>query len=320
MSHHTHTAQILPGSVIANRYMVERVIGSGAFGTVYEVFDTKTSTELALKVLNAHMHSHEHAREMMLREGKILQKLEHPNVVKCYEVWEEGQDVYVATELLQGDTLASMLEKGEALDPVFVLTVAEQLADALAHLHERGVVHRDIKPENIFIEHRLGRAWPVIMDFGLAFVEGSRMLGRLDEGANSISGTPLYMSPEQITNQKITAATDVYSLGSVMFEIMTGRAPFEEPGIGAIETMKRQVTAKPVEFYLDWDEGALHTLVEWMLAKKANERIVAAAVAEVLRAHELHPASRSPYGWHTTRPTPLATIGVLGKLSFRSSD
>ena len=310
MSHHAQTAQILPGSVIANRYMVERVIGSGAFGTVYEVLDTKTSTELALKVLNEHMHSHAHAREMMLREGKILQKLEHPNVVKCYEVWEEGQEVYVATELLEGDTLATMLEKGEALDPVFVLTVAEQLADALAHLHERGVVHRDIKPENIFIERRLGRAWPVIMDFGLAFVESSRTLGRLDTSENSVSGTPLYMSPEQITSQRITSATDVYSLGSVVFEMLTGRAPFEEPGLGAIETMKRQVVAKPVEFFLDWDEGALNTLVEWMLAKKPEERIMAAAVAEVLRAHELHPASSSPYGWHTTRPTPIATVGA----------
>ena len=319
MSHHTQTAQFLPGSVIANRYMVESVIGSGAFGTVYGVLDVKTSTELALKVLNEEMRTHAHAHMMMMREGQILQKLEHPNIVKCYDVWDEDGCAFVTTELLEGETLAAVLERNEKIDPVFALTVAEQLADALAHLHERGVVHRDIKPENIFIERRLGRAWPVIMDFGLAFVEGSKSLGRLDEGTNCVSGTPLYMAPEQIMNKQITSSADVYSLGSVVYEMLTGRAPFEEPGLGAIETMKRQVVGKPAAFFLDWDEGALHTLVEWMLAKQPHERVSAAACAEVLRAHELHPASSSPYGWHTTRPTPVGTVNAFGKLAFRSS-
>jgi serine/threonine-protein kinase len=318
MTHH-HTAHILPGSVIANRYMVEGVLGSGAFGTVYEVFDTKTSTELALKVLNKNMLAHRYAGDMMLREGKILQRLEHPNVLKCYEVWEENGVVYIATELLQGDTLATHLEENTQLDPVFVLTVAEQLADALAHLHERGVTHRDIKPENIFIEHRLGRAWPVIMDFGLAFVEGSKTMGRLEQGSNCISGTPLYMSPEQITNRQISTPSDVYALGSVLYEMLTGHAPFEEPGVSAIETMKRQIVEAPRALFLDWDEGAMNTLVEWMLAKDPSERIAAAAVAEVLRAHEFHPASSAPHGWHTTRPTPSGKVNAIGKLAFRAS-
>ena len=86
MSHHTQTAQFLPGSVIANRYMVESVIGSGAFGTVYGVLDVKTSTELALKVLNDEMRTHAHAHMMMMREGQILQKLEHPNIVPIYDI------------------------------------------------------------------------------------------------------------------------------------------------------------------------------------------------------------------------------------------
>ena len=318
MKNPNQTARFIPGSTIANRYMVEGVLGSGAFGTVYEVFDTKTSTELALKVLQQRLHSRPHARAMMLREGKILQKLEHPNVVKCYEVWENGDEVYISTELLQGNTLATHLAREEKLDPVFILTVTEQLADALAHLHERGVVHRDIKPANIFIEHRLGRAWPVLMDFGLAFVEGSNSLGRLDVAPNSISGTPLYMAPEQITNKEITVAVDVYALGSVMYEMLTGQAPFEEPGRGVIETMKRQVADEPTTFFLEWDEGALYTLIEWMLDKSPELRISAAAAAEVLRSHKLHPARTSPHGWHTTRPTPWGGKNARSKVPFQT--
>ena len=315
-----HTAQLLPGSTIANRYLIESVLGAGAFGTVYGAFDIETSTEIALKVLHEQHHSQERARSMMLREGKILQKLEHPNVVKCYETWEdEGGAVYIATELLEGETLAAYFKRSQKLDPVFVLTVAEQLADALAHLHERGVVHRDIKPENIFIEHRLGRAWPVIMDFGLAFVEGSQTLGKLSTSGGGISGTPLYMSPEQITGQEITAASDIYSLGSVLYEMLAGRAPFEEPGLSVIETMKLKISAEPESFYVDWDEGALQTLVAWMIEREPGARLAAAAVAEVLRAHESHPAKSAPYGWHTTRATPIGALDAVGKLAFRSS-
>lgn len=319
VTHHS-TAQFLPGSTISNRYLVEGVLGAGAFGTVYEVYDIETSSDAAIKVLNEHLHTEDRARKMMLREGKILQKLEHPNVVKCYGAWEEEDGaIYIVTELLRGETLASYFKKQKELDPVFVLTVAEQLADALAHLHERGVVHRDIKPENIFIEQRLGRAWPVIVDFGLSFVEGSKTLGMLPLNERGVTGTPLYMSPEQITNQDLCTATDIYSLGSVLYEMLTGKAPYEEAGLSVVETMKRKIVADPEAFFIDWDEGALDTLVAWMLARYPEERVVAPAVAEVLRAHDLHPAKHSPYGWHTTRATPVGRLDAVGRLSFRAS-
>ena len=297
------------GVVIDQRYLIKGELGEGSFGVVYEVVDRKSSMTLALKTLSHRVVGDRRARAMFKREGALLKRLEHPHVVKCYEVWKsETGGLCMTLEQLKGDTLGAFLSGRREHRPVFLLTVTEQIADAIAHLHARGVVHRDIKPENVFVERRIGRDWPVLMDFGLAFGLGATSLGLREGETNNISGTPLYMAPEQIDGRDLTPAIDVYALGSMVYEMLTGYAPFERPGMSAIDTMKAQLDEAPKSFKLEWELGEVYDLIFQALHKDPLKRPSAQEFAIGLRSHPLHPSRSQPYGWHTSNETPIRGI------------
>ncbi|MHB8419233.1 MAG: serine/threonine-protein kinase [Myxococcales bacterium] len=212
------------------RYRLEDKIGSGAMGTVYRATDTVLDRRVAIKVVNAELHDFE-VRELFLKEARALAALSHPGIVVLHDVGIEAEKPYLVMELLEGMHLRDVLGDLPNLPERDVLGYGAQVADALACVHQHGLVHRDVKPENIL---RLADGARVkLMDFGIAHVVQSQRAK-----PTAPSGTPYYMSPEQVTGGRLGPWTDIYGLGATLFALMAGSLPFPqgEPLYHAVHT------------------------------------------------------------------------------------
>ena len=208
-----------PVGKIEQRYEVLRELGRGGMGIVSQARDKLLDRDVALKQLTeSAMGAEDDAHERFLREAKAASRLNHPNIVSVYDVIEDRNTLFIAMEYVDGISLRQYL-KEHPLPPLkLVLAVATQVADALQSAHDKGVIHRDIKPDNIMIT-RKGKV--KITDFGIAHMTESTMTV-----SGSIMGTLKYMSPEQIRGDKVTSASDLYSFGVVLYEMVTGAPPF----------------------------------------------------------------------------------------------
>jgi len=202
------------------RYELVGILGKGSFATVYRAFDPVLGREVALKVLSADLASDANDRKRFLLEGRALAALHHPNIVTVYDVGEAEGRPYFAMELIEGETLNSVLERAsvKGLPLRAVQDIIASLASAVDHIHAQGLVHRDIKAENVRLT-RTGH--PVLMDFGIA-LDARRT--RLTRGPYGL-GTPEYASPEQIQGFHIGPATDIYALGILTYQLLTGMLP-----------------------------------------------------------------------------------------------
>jgi TolB-like protein len=211
-------------------YEIVALLGAGGMGEVYRARDTRLERDVALKVLPADVLADETARARLVREARMASKLNHPNVCTIHEVGEADGQVYIAMELVEGQSLAARLAGG-ALSLDQFLLYGQQVADALLHAHEHGVVHRDLKSANVVITPE-GR--PKVLDFGLA----KRLAGRDLAAATTVSqpsltepgalaGTLAYMAPEQLLGQPADARSDIWALGIVLYEMATGALPFQ---------------------------------------------------------------------------------------------
>lgn len=221
----------MPAGTVLGRYHLIELLGAGGMGVVYRARDERLQRDVAIKVLPPAVVSDEIARRRFRREALALARLSHPNIAAVYDVGEEGGTAYLVMECVAGESLAVRLERG-ALPPAEALDVTVQIARALADAHEQGIVHRDLKPANVMISPK-GQV--KVLDFGLAKLLNPASSAN---GGNAPSvaltgtefagpaGTPLYMSPEQAFGEAVDARTDVWSLGVVLFESLTGRAPF----------------------------------------------------------------------------------------------
>lgn len=215
--------------VVADKYRLEKRIGKGGMGVVYQATDLSLQRRLALKVLMGSMFGDRTALQRFEREAKASARLNHPNIVTVYDYGSlQAEGAYLAMELLDGTTLRSELSRVKHFRPVDTAEWFDQLLDAVKTAHQAGIVHRDLKPENIMILFRNGGKPTVkVLDFGLAKF-------RLPDFADSTSltqpgmllGTLLYMSPEQLSGEEIDARTDIFSLGLILAETLTGRHPF----------------------------------------------------------------------------------------------
>jgi serine/threonine protein kinase len=216
------------GTLLAGRYVLEDVIGEGGMATVYRARHKLVDRPCAVKILSPHYASDPVTRERFRREAKSSQKLSHPNIIEIFDQGEADEHTaYMVMELLRGQALADLLSQG-ALPIDRALGIMIQFARGIARAHDFDVIHRDLKPENIFICAREdGSDLVKILDFGIA---RSRSDSRLT-GAGELFGTPQYMAPERITSGEAGPSVDLYALGVIFFEMITGNLPFEAPDI-----------------------------------------------------------------------------------------
>ncbi|MCE9529565.1 MAG: protein kinase, partial [Planctomycetes bacterium] len=205
------------------RFVVRRFLGEGAFGRVYEAYDSQLDRSVALKVAKPELLQSEKRIKRFLREAKSAANLRHPNIVPVFDSGSDGGHFYIASAFIAGQSLDKHLDelpKGKYLDFRMSVQIVRRLAEALAYAHQHKVVHRDVKPANVMLDE-MGE--PLLMDFGLAArEEGGEKLTQ--EGVKGM-GTPAYMAPEQGAGEAV-AASDQYSLGCTLFELLTGLTPF----------------------------------------------------------------------------------------------
>jgi serine/threonine protein kinase len=219
------------GTLLAGRYRLDRVIASGGMGSVWRAEDERLERTVAVKVLHAGLDGSQRPRDRFEREAKTLASLKGPGVVEVYDFGEEPDGdrtaVFLVMELVEGVSLAELLHREERLDPARTMRIMAEAAEALAAAHRRGIVHRDIKPGNILIdpEDRVK-----VVDFGISLFANLARLTPTDQ----VLGTAPYVSPEQLRDKGVTGASDLYSLGAVAYECLTGTPPFDAEDPAAV--------------------------------------------------------------------------------------
>jgi serine/threonine protein kinase len=224
------------GTTFAGRYHIIEELGRGGMGKVYKVVDSELKESIALKLLNPEVASDQTTVERFRNELKFARKITHKNVCRMYDLNKEKENYYITMEYMPGEDLKSSLRKVGKLSVGKVMFIAKQVCEGLAEAHRLGVVHRDLKPQNIMIDKE-GNAH--ILDFGIARsikAKGVTVTGMM-------IGTPDYMSPEQVEGRDIDQRSDIYSLGVILYEMLTGRLPFE--GDTPLSIAVKQKTEKP---------------------------------------------------------------------------
>ncbi len=261
---------LAPGEVFAGRYQVIEDLGQGGMGRVYKVYDTEVKEKLALKLLNPEVASDERTIERFRSELRLARTISHRNVCRMHDLGRDGATYFITMEYVPGEDLKSLIHRIGALPVGKTVSLARQVCAGLAEAHRAGVVHRDLKPQNIMID-RDGNAR--IMDFGIA----RSVKGKGLTGANVLIGTPEYMSPEQVDGREAGPRSDLYSLGVVLFEMLTGRLPFEGESVLSV-AVKQKSEAPPDPRTLNAQvPEALARLVLQCLEKAPEKRPAGAA-------------------------------------------
>ena len=212
--------ELTMGSLFAGRYQIIEELGHGGMGRVYRALDKKLNEEVALKLVRPEIAADRSTLERFHNELKLARKISHPHVGRMYELMEEKGAHFITMEYVPGQDLRALIRQTGQLTVGKATAIGKEICEGLAEAHKQGVVHRDLKPSNIIID-RAGSAR--IMDFGIA----RSMAVKSRTGAGVIIGTPEYMSPEQVEGKEVDARSDLYSLGIILYEMLTGRVPFE---------------------------------------------------------------------------------------------
>jgi eukaryotic-like serine/threonine-protein kinase len=291
------------GATVANRYVVEAVVGHGGMGAIYRAQDTRLGRVVALKVLRPDLAADGAARSRFLREGQIAAQMVHANVVRTYDAGEDQAGPFLVQELLGGRTLDQLIP----LPPREAADILSAIAGALSYIHHRGYIHCDVKPQNILLKDD---GTPVLLDFGIARAEG------LD--ATTLIATPHYLAPERARGMPPTVASDLYALGIVLFQAITGRPPFDASTIHAII---QQHNDMPVPS-LGIDDPAATTLdrvIARLTAKEPADRYASADVvqqdlAAIARnaSHALPTMAVAPVA--ATAPAPQPTVAPVAAI------
>jgi eukaryotic-like serine/threonine-protein kinase len=277
------TLQTLPTLSQVGRYELKHQLGSGGLGTVYAAIDPLLSRSIAVKMLQvADLDATERAtlEAQLLAEARAAAGLAHANIVTVYDAGLASQGVYIAMERLQGKDVRHLLADGWRPDTVQAARIAKRLADALAYAHGKGVVHCDIKPANVFM---VGRTQPKVLDFGIARVTCQRPRRAGDSAAVDIDtgslgaapaehGSPYYVSPEQLRGEELDARADVYGVGIVLYEMLTGQRAFAGDSLDAIRHAVLHSDVSPVQQVNPKVDKALSDIVARATARKPGDR------------------------------------------------
>lgn len=258
------------------QYVIEEKLGQGGMGVVYRARDTRLDRSVAVKILPPELVRDEDRRRRFIQEARAASAVNHPAIAQIYEIGEEGDLTYIVMEYVDGSTVREIVSRGE-LDIASALEVGIQVGDALARAHDAGILHRDIKSENIMVS-RDGH--PKILDFGLAKLLDDTPAGEAATQVETLArtqagvivGTLLYMSPERARGLPADRRSEIFSFGVVLYEMSTGRLPFQGPG--PLETMHAIVYEQPepvtsVNVQLPY---ALHRVIDRCIRKKPEER------------------------------------------------
>ena len=233
------------GKELAGRFVLSEKIGQGGMGTVYKALHTRMNRICAIKLLISDTDDIESAAARFNREAQMASKIDNPHAVVIYDFGEaDGGLLYLAMEYIEGEPLSSLLGRERRLAVSRAVNITGQISEALAAAHSRGIVHRDLKPENIMISCRGSENdYVKVLDFGIAKPAG-------DDGTDNLTktgfvvGSPAYMSPEQLSGDKLDARSDIYSLGLIVYEMLTGRLPFDGDNQQAV--MIKRITSDPI--------------------------------------------------------------------------
>jgi tRNA A-37 threonylcarbamoyl transferase component Bud32/HAMP domain-containing protein len=270
-------ARSLPGRTIGSteapvrqvgRYQVIEKLGEGATASVYKAYDPSIDRQLVIKFLHPELCRDDETRNRFLREAKAAGVLSHPNIVTVFDVGEIEGRPYIAMELLDGGPLSESLVEGQGLPTREVVSIGLQLASALAYAHSRGVVHRDLKPSNII---RLSGSGTVkLADFGIAQISTTEA----GEQTGTVLGTPYYMSPEQATGASSDARSDLWAVGVILFQLISGRRPFVADSVDTLlYRIVNESPKPPVEEIGKNIPAALRRAVARCLKKKIDKRL-----------------------------------------------
>jgi serine/threonine protein kinase len=241
---------LAPDAVLAERFRIVRFVARGGMGELYEAEDLELGERVALKTILPSIAARRNTLDRFRREVHLARRVTHPNVCRTFDLFHhregDGDIAFVTMEFLEGETLADLLRRKKHLTPEEALPIAQQVASALSAAHDAGVVHRDLKAGNVLLVpgESDGKMRAVVTDFGLA------VPAREEAGSGSLTatghfvGTPAYMAPEQVEGKPITQATDVYSFGILLYEMMTGALPFEGGSPLAVAARRHRPTQR----------------------------------------------------------------------------
>lgn len=271
------TGDPMIGRVIADRYLILARLGEGGMGRVYAAEHVKMNRQCAIKVMNPQLLNDAESTTRFAREASNAARILHPNVAAVFDYGESDRTVYLVMEYVDGESLSKVLEREGALDPRRAIDIGRQIADGLTAAHELGIVHRDLKPDNVIIAtKRDGREIAKVVDFGIAKAVSDLPQDALTR-SGLVIGTPEYMSPEQLLGDPVDARTDIYALGCMLYQMLTGTQPFSADT--REQMIRRRLNEPPphVQATLPEIPRRLDTLLAHMLARSPNERLSSAA-------------------------------------------
>ncbi len=276
----TPTHELTTGSTFAGRYQIIEELGKGGMGWVYKVFDTKIKEKVALKLIKPEVASDSETIERFSNELKLARKIRHKNVCGMFDIGESEGAHFITMEYVAGEDLKTMIRMSTGLTIGTVLSIGKQVCDGLAEAHSLGVVHRDLKPQNIMID-KGGNA--KIMDFGIARSVREKGI----TGAGIMIGTPEYMSPEQTEAKDVDQRSDIYSLGIILYEMATGRVPFEgETALSVAIKHKTDVPKDPKSLNPHIPDDLKHLILRCLEKDRAKRYQTAAEVEAELEKIE----------------------------------
>ena len=291
----------LLGQKIADRYVVDSLLGKGGVGAVYKARDLILNEDVAIKVLQANPNRDPRELERFKREISTSRKITHPNVIRIHDIGMLGNEAFISMEILPGGTLSGRIEQG-LLPIASAVEISIGICEGLRAAHEKGIVHRDIKPDNVLFD---ADGQPKLVDFGLARFANSRTR------TVGFSGTPFYMSPEQADGADATTASDIYSFGVLLFEVFTGRLPFVAESIVRLIVMHtREAPPVPSSIRAEIPPEIDDVILKCLAKSPADRPRDVGKITEALRSwtptNRANPAVRT----ETSQPPAKATRGA----------
>ena len=306
----TQSFVALTRETMASHYRIIEKIGTGGMGEVYLALDTKLNRKVALKFLPPHLCQDEDCRKRFMREAQAAAGLDHPNVAAIYEVGEFQGRPFYAMQIVEGQSLKDVIA-GKDLPIDCLLEIGIQVCEGLQAAHDKGIIHRDIKPSNILLD---GHGRVRIVDFGLAAIRGSEHLTK----TGSTLGTIGYMSPEQVQGKEIDHRSDLFSLGVVLYELITKQNPFKRDSEAATLSAVKDHIPEPLARYKRDVPQSLEAISVKLLEKNSAHRYQSAAgvLSDLHKLVAVH-APDSKLKDHN-RPSPFCHSRILAPIQSRS--